>query len=97
MNRRKNKQIQTKKFQKWCKRVCQRIRSCYSFTTKASLQLHFLKNPQKNQPGICIEYTTERVFSIDSNGYVDEIGRIFVEGDNEDIILNIVRDDYDLL
>ena len=95
--KRRNKQIQVRKFSKWCKRVCQRIRSIHSFSTHTALQLHFLRNPQKDKPGLCIEYTTEKIFSIAANGQVEEVGRVFVEGNNEGIIADILRDDYDLM
>ena len=95
--RHKNKRLQSKKFEKWCKRVCQRIRSSHSFSTTASLQLHSIKNPQRNEAGICIDYTTENVFSVTSQGQIKKIGRIVVEGKNEGIIHSILQDDYDLL
>ena len=91
-------QANQQRLQKWCKRICQKIRS-YSYRQFCGrLQIHFLKNPRKNEPGICAEYTTQKLFEISIEGNIKEIGKIFVlEGTTEEIADDILKNDYDLL
>lgn len=89
--------MQKKKFKKWCKRICQTIKNKNGFPTKAKLQLHFLRNPQKNKPGICAEYTTRKLFEIFENGKIVQIGEIQIDGASEDIIEDILKQNYYLI